>query len=87
MAGYSSSIDNCSICEKKRHDCDEPDITVDDLKMAQFIYLPFVNEKIRIVIDTMTSKAVLILGRFTPERKAVLDKIHEQLREKHDREA
>ena len=31
------------------------------------------NQKIRDVIDTITSKAVLILGRFTDERKAVLD--------------
>jgi hypothetical protein len=38
------------------------------------------NEKIREVIDTITSKAVLILGRFTPERKAVLDAIRDELR-------
>lgn len=31
------------------------------------------NEKIRRVIVTMTSKAVLILGRFTKKRKEVLD--------------
>jgi hypothetical protein len=31
------------------------------------------NQEIRDVIDTITSKAVLILGRFTPERKEVLD--------------
>jgi len=38
------------------------------------------NEKIRDVIETITSKAVLILGRFTPERKAVLDAIKDELR-------
>ena len=38
------------------------------------------NQKIRDVIDTITSKAVLILGRFTPERKAVLDALREELR-------
>jgi hypothetical protein len=32
------------------------------------------------VIDTITSKVVLILGRFTPERKAVLDAMREELR-------
>jgi hypothetical protein len=31
------------------------------------------------VIDTITSKAVLILGRFTDERKAVLDALREEL--------
>ena len=58
----------------------EPVITVDNLEVAQFIYLLLHNEKIRGVIDTITSKAVLILGRFTPERKTVLDAIREELR-------
>ena len=48
----------------------EPEVTVDDLEVAQFVYLLLHNEKIRNVIDTVTSKVVLILGRFTPERKA-----------------
>jgi uncharacterized protein YjbI with pentapeptide repeats len=61
----------------------EPVITVDDLEMAQFIYLLLHNEKIRHVIETITSKAVLILGRFTPERKAVLDAIREELRRRN----
>ena len=58
----------------------EPEITVDNIEVAQFIYLLLHNEKIRDVIDTITSKAVLILGRFTPERKKVLDAIREELR-------
>ena len=33
------------------------------------------------MIDTITSKVVLILGRFTPERKAVLDAIREKVRQ------
>jgi hypothetical protein len=59
---------------------DEPDITADDIEVAQFIYLMLNNQKIREVIDTITSKAVLILGRFTAERKAVLDALREELR-------
>jgi hypothetical protein len=59
---------------------DQPEITVDNLEVGQFIYLLLHNEKIRSVIDTITSKAVLILGRFTPERKAVLDALREELR-------
>ena len=39
------------------------------------------NRKIRDVIDTITSKVVLILGRFTSERKAVLDGLREVLRQ------
>jgi len=58
----------------------ESKITVDDLEVAQFIYLLLNNAKIRDVINTITSKAVLILGRFTPERKAVLDALREALR-------
>jgi hypothetical protein len=60
----------------------EPEITVDNLEVAQFIYLLLKNEKIRQVIDTITSKVVLILGRFTPERKAVLDALREELRQR-----
>ncbi len=60
-----------------------PDITVDNIEVAQFIYLLFHNQKVRDVIDTITSKAVLILGRFTKERKAVLDKLREELRSRN----
>lgn len=59
---------------------DEPAITVDNLQVAQFIYLLLHNEEIRQVMDTITSKVVLILGRFTSERKTVLDAIKEELR-------
>jgi len=58
----------------------EPLITVDNLEVAQFIYVLLHNEKIRDVIDTITSKVVLILGRFTGERKPVLEAIREELR-------
>ena len=50
--------------------------------MAQFIYLLLNNQKIRNVIDTITSKVVLILGRFTPERKVVLEAIRDELRKR-----
>jgi uncharacterized protein YjbI with pentapeptide repeats len=58
-----------------------PEIWVDDLEVAQFIYLLLNNHKIRHVIDTVTSKAVLVLGRFTAERKAVLDALRGEIRE------
>jgi uncharacterized protein YjbI with pentapeptide repeats len=57
-----------------------PVITVDNIKVAQFIYLLLNNQEIRDVIDTITSKAVLILGRFSEERKPVLDAIRDELR-------
>jgi hypothetical protein len=49
----------------------EPAITVDDLEVAQFVYLLLHNEKIRRVIDTVGKKGVLLLGRFTEGRIAV----------------
>src|SRR5439155_6841204 len=61
----------------------EPTITVDNIEVAQFIYLLLNNKKIREVIDTITSKVVLILGRFTPERKGILDAIREELRKQN----
>jgi uncharacterized protein YjbI with pentapeptide repeats len=64
-------------------DANEPEITVDNIEVAQFIYLMLHNQKIRDVIDTITSKAVLILGRFTDERKAVLDALREELRKRN----
>jgi hypothetical protein len=44
------------------------------------MYLLLTNPKVRSVIDTITSRVVLILGRFTPSRKAVLDALREELR-------
>jgi uncharacterized protein YjbI with pentapeptide repeats len=58
-------------------------ITVDNLEIAQFIYLLLRTAKIRDVISTIGRKAVLILGRFTlPERKEILDTIRDLLRKK-----
>ncbi len=61
----------------------EPTITVDNLEVAQFIYLLLNNKKIRDVLDTITSKVVLILGRFTPEQKAILDAIRDEVHKRN----
>jgi len=58
-------------------------VTVDDLKVAQFVYLLLNNPQIRDVIDEVTSKVVLILGRFSDERKPILDAIREDLRSRN----
>jgi uncharacterized protein YjbI with pentapeptide repeats len=60
---------------------DQPSVRVDNLEVAQFVYLLLNNDRIRYVIDTIGNKGVLILGRFTNERKAVLDAIRGRLRE------
>jgi hypothetical protein len=61
-------------------DYGEPQIAVDDLEVAQFVHLLLSNAKLRNVIDTMGTKAVLLLGRFTETRKAVLEALHAELR-------
>jgi uncharacterized protein YjbI with pentapeptide repeats len=62
---------------------DEPVVTTDSLRVAQFVHLLLSDSGIREVIDTVTSKVVLILGRFTKERKFVLDALRRELR-RHD---
>jgi uncharacterized protein YjbI with pentapeptide repeats len=59
----------------------ETAISVDDLEVAQFMYMLMNNAGLRRVIDTITSKVVLVLGRFSETRKPVLDAIRVALRE------
>ncbi len=58
----------------------EPQLTIDNLEVAQFVHLLLTAASLRQALDTMTSKVVLILGRFSPVRKAVLDAMREELR-------
>jgi hypothetical protein len=60
----------------------EPQVTVDNIEVAQFVYLLLHNEKIRDVIDTVGKKGVLLLGRFTEGRIAVLERLREELRKR-----
>jgi pentapeptide repeat protein len=60
---------------------DEPTVTVDNIEVAQFVYLLLHNEKIRDVIDTIGKKGVLLLGRFTEGRIEVLERVREKLRD------
>ncbi len=62
---------------------DQPRITVDNLKIAQFIYLLLNTKELRDVIHTLTTRSVLLLGRFPAKRKAVLDAIRDVLRQHH----
>jgi uncharacterized protein YjbI with pentapeptide repeats len=58
-------------------------ITTDNLAIAQFLYLLLHNGRIRDAIETVGRKAILILGRFTLDRKAVLDAIRTALRKRN----
>ena len=53
---------------------------MDHLEVAQFIYLIRNNRKVSDVIDAITSKVVLILGRFTLGRKITLDALRDARR-------
>jgi Pentapeptide repeats (8 copies) len=53
-----------------------------NLSNAQFVYLLLHNEKIRDVIDTVGRKGVLLLGRFTEGRIAVLERLRDELRKR-----
>lgn len=58
---------------------EQPPIQVDDLEVAQFIYLLLNRKRLRKVITMLGEKAVFILGRFT-ERRDLLDGIADKLR-------
>ena len=60
----------------------EPEVTVDNIEVAQFVYLLLRNQKIRDVIDTVGKKGVLLLGRFTEGRIAILERLREELRKR-----
>jgi hypothetical protein len=57
-----------------------PTLTTDNIEVAQFLHLLLSNPKIRSIVETLTAKTVLILGRFAPERKQVLDALRDALR-------
>ena len=74
MEGTPKLIKNLNIS-----DSNENPITLDNLEMAQFLYLLLNNSKIKLAIDNITTKIVLILGRFSDEQKPVLDFIRTKL--------
>src|SRR5262249_55424365 len=59
-----------------------PTITVDDIEIAQFVYLLLSREKLRKVIDGVTQRGVLILGRFGGGGLDLLQAIAAHLRTK-----
>jgi len=59
-----------------------PEVTIDNIEVAQFVYLLLHNEKIRDAIDTIGKKGVLLLGRFTGGRIAILERLRDELRKR-----
>lgn len=84
---YGASVWNVSLERTSQRDLivtpsEQASITVDDIEVAQFVYLLLENKRVRKIIDTITSKVVLILGRFVEERKRVLDALRDELRKR-----
>jgi uncharacterized protein YjbI with pentapeptide repeats len=82
---YGSSAWNLKLEGTKQQDLvitrpEESTVTVDNIQVAQFVYLLLHNEKIRDVIDTIGKKGVLLLGRFTESRIQILERLREKLR-------
>lgn len=59
---------------------DESPVVVDDLEVAQFIYLLLDREKVRDIIDAVTRRGVLLLGRFGDGGLALLQALAGWLR-------
>ena len=69
----------------KQHDLiitapSESIITVDNLQLAQFLHLLINNKNIRDVIHAVSSKAILILGRFADGHIETLKELKKELR-------
>jgi hypothetical protein len=65
----------------KNSEGDEGEFPVPDLEVAQFVFLLLDNTRINNFFNTMTSKAVVIMGRFQPKaRKTIIDGLRRDLR-------
>jgi hypothetical protein len=65
-------------------DLNDPTVTTDNLEIAQLIHLLINTAAIRDVINSMTGRAVLLLGRFIPVRMSVLTALADRLRQLGD---
>lgn len=61
---------------------DEDNIEVSNFEVAQFLSLLISNKKLKGIFETLNSKLVLILGRFSSERKPFLDRLMLELKHK-----
>ena len=59
-----------------------PTVTVSNMQVAQILCVLINNPEIRDVIDTITTKVVLILGRFTDDRLTILEALRTELQKR-----
>jgi hypothetical protein len=85
---FGASVWRCDLSHSRQQDLVITDfvgeggvtVTVDNIEVAQFVYLLLRSRSLRDVIDTITSKVVLLLGRFSPKQKRLLDHLRAGLR-------
>jgi hypothetical protein len=82
---YGISAWNLELSDASQNDLiitreSEPTITVDNLEIAQFIYLLLNHKKLRDAINSVTERGVLILGRFRKGGLTILRSIADKLR-------
>jgi len=58
-----------------------PHLTVDDIEVAHFVGVMLCSNKIARILEASTNRTVLLLGRFTPARRRILDTLRERLLE------
>jgi uncharacterized protein YjbI with pentapeptide repeats len=80
IAAWNLNLENATQFDLVITPQDEPEITVDRIEIAQFIYLLVNNERIRDAIDTLGRKCVLLLGRFRGPGWDVLQTLKNALR-------
>ena len=77
---YGTAVWNVDVTGARQSHLRIGAVEVDNLEVGQFVHLLLDNRKVRTFIDTLTSKVVLILGRFRAERLAILEAIRNDLR-------
>jgi uncharacterized protein YjbI with pentapeptide repeats len=84
-AVHGTSLWDVNLTESRQRDLDimpaqQPVLSVDSLQTAQLVGMLLHHEKARYEVFSITLNTVLVIGRFAPDRKPVLEAIKEALR-------
>lgn len=84
-AVYGTSLWDVNLADTRQRDLDimpaqQPVLSVDSLQTAQLVGMLLHHEKARYEVFSITLNTVLVIGRFPPERKPVLEAVKEALR-------
>lgn len=84
-AVYGTSLWDVNLAGSHQHDLDimpaqQPVLSVDSLQTAQLVGMLLHHEQSRFEVFSITLNTVLVIGRFPPERRPVLEAVKEALR-------